>query len=231
MERLWEIDFFRGIAILLMILFNWSFTLYYLGIYKIAEGDIYWQLFPRMVASMFIIIAGIMLSINNAKGKSQTKRGLKIFLLGIGITIVTWIFVPRDFIVFGILHFIGLSVIISPLFVKLKNDLLLAGALIIMIAGAILETFTFGFPWLVWFGFVPSGFQTLDYFPLLPWLGVMMLGVYIGNMMYEKGKRQIKIVKHPSLTAPFSFLGRHSLLIYIIHQPILLAILFAAGLL
>ena len=66
-ERFWEIDFFRGIAILTMLLFNWSYSLAYLGIYTIAEGDLYWWLFPRLIAALFIIIAGIVLSIGYTK--------------------------------------------------------------------------------------------------------------------------------------------------------------------
>ncbi len=232
-ERFWEIDFFRGIAILTMLLFNWSYSLAYLGIYTIAEGDLYWWLFPRLIAALFIIIAGIVLSIGYTKNKNAmkyVKRGAGIFALGLLITLATWVVVPKDFIVFGILHFIGLSIMISPIFLRQSNEKLITLSLIFIATGVLLQNFYFDFPWLLFIGLMPYNFTTLDYFPLLPWLGVMLLGIVIGNTFYTNGKRQFKITKEPQYAFPLTFLGRHSLLIYMIHQPLLLLLLRSAGL-
>ncbi len=242
--RFWEIDFARSVAIVLMVIFNWSFTLSYLGV--LWQGDwllsgsggfhwFFWWLFPRIIGGLFIFIAGISLTlsynrISNWSSKriylKYLKRGGFIFLLGIGITLVTWLMYPDYFIVFGILHLIGLSIILSIPFLRSKYISLVIG-LILMVAGAFLQMFSFGFPQLLWLGFTPAGFSTFDYWPLLPWFGLMLIGISAGNFGYNK-KRTFKLPELPR-TRGLGFLGRHSLVIYLIHQPILLIVLYLLG--
>jgi len=117
MNRFWEIDFFRGIAIIRMLIFNYSFALSFLGLYTFKEG----LLFPGLAAYIFIFLSGLCLTIsyNRIKKKSSNMykkfslRGLKIFGYGILITIITYIAFPQFFIIFGILHFIGISIILG----------------------------------------------------------------------------------------------------------------------
>ncbi len=237
--RFWEIDALRGIAILLMILFNWAFALQYLQITSLDLGWIFWSLFPRAIASMFIIIAGIsfVISYSRAAAEKQKKsgvykkyltRGLKIFLLGLLATAATWIFFPQNTILFGILHFIGVALMAAPLLIKLRRWTL-PSAIIFIAIGVFLQNFTVSYPWLLWLGFQPANFYTFDYFPLLPWLGVFMIGIFLGDRLYKKGRRTFK-TRNETITAKIlSFLGRHSLLIYVLHQPVLLAILYALG--
>ena len=132
--------------------------------------------------------------------------------------------------VFGILHFIGLSIILVPPFLKRPFWSLPAGVFCI-IAGNYLENFRFGFPWLLWLGFIPEQFFTVDYFPLLPWFGVFLLGVFLGNLLYP-GYRRVFCLPDLSGNIPvkgMAFLGRHSLVIYLLHQPVLLILLAALG--
>lgn len=79
----------------------------------------------------------------------------------------------------------------------------------------------------LWLGFTPYNFYTLDYFPLLPWLGVMSLGIFLGNTLYENYTRHFKLpdLSKYAIIKASGFLGRHSLLIYFIHQPVLIIIL------
>lgn len=230
MGRLWEIDASRGLAVILMVFFNYSFALDYFHIYRITEGWLYWWLFPRLVAGAFILLAGLSLTLSYSKNKKSGKhirRGLKVFGFGIIITIATWLFLPSGTILFGILHLIGLSVILSLFFVRLKPHQLAVIGLIIAIAGFYINQFFFGFSWLLWLGLVPSGFYTLDYFPLLPWFGIFLIGMALGKNSYRNGKSRIKQKRCSSF---FCILGRHSLLIYLTHQLILIAILYALGL-
>ena len=98
-------------------------------------------------------------------------------------------------------------------------------------AGLYLSLFTFNFNEFLWLGFVPQNLQTLDYFPLLPWLGVMSLGIFMGGLFYQNYNRSFNIpdISQFSIVKLFNFLGKHSLLIYIIHQPILLLFLYLSG--
>lgn len=227
MKRFWEVDFFRGIAILFMLLFNWSFTLKFFDIFSISNSSFYWYIFPRMIAASFIFIAGIALTLNV---KNRLKHGLTIFGLGLMITIVTWIFFPTYYIRFGILHLIGLSIILAIPLMKYTRLNLILGAAITLI-GMILQNFTFDFSWLLWLGFTPANFVSFDYFPMIPWFGFMLLGIYFGKILYINGKRNFRIPDYSKTISVkiIDFLGRNSLIIYLLHQPLLLLILFFFG--
>jgi uncharacterized membrane protein len=153
-----------------------------------------------------------------------------MFGYGMMITIVTFVLFPEAFVVFGILHFIGMSIILGQFFLKFNKVNLLLGLLIIFL-GFYLQNFRFDFPWLVWLGFIPQSFYTFDYFPVLPWFGVTLLGIYFGNLLYKNGKRGFKIkdLSDSLITKFLTFLGRNSLAIYLIHQPILILSLLILG--
>jgi uncharacterized membrane protein len=231
-QRFWEIDVLRGFAIINMIIFNYSFALNYLGILNIDLGISY----AVAIASTFIFISGISmtLSFNNNKKKYHKKftiRGLKIFFWGLVITTITFFSFPEAFVVFGILHFIGVAVILGQFFLKFKKLNLILG-LLILILGFYLQSFRFDFPWLLWLGFFPTNFFTFDYFPILPWFGVTLLGIFFGNRLYKNGKRSFKIkdLSNFSVVKLLSFLGKKSLFIYLMHQPVLILILLLLGL-
>jgi len=232
MKRFWEIDSDRGTTIIFMILFNWLFALTFLNIIQFQASREFWYLAPRIIGAMFIFIAGISLSLSYSRRKSFShllKRGGKIFMLGFGITILTFMTFPQQTIWFGILHLIGLSIILSSIFLKYPK-FILPSAIIIMTVGFFLESMSFSFSYLLWLGFPPAGFMTFDYFPLLPWFSFMLLGIYAGQKLYKNNKRNFSLpIKENIITKFLCFLGRHSLLIYVIHQPFLIALLMVLG--
>ncbi|MFH1229831.1 MAG: heparan-alpha-glucosaminide N-acetyltransferase [Candidatus Aenigmatarchaeota archaeon] len=233
MKRFWEIDFSRGVAIVLMIIFNYSFALKYLGVYTVDAGFAYWYAFPRIIASMFILISGISLTLMQSKKgfhKKMTMRGLKIFGLGMMITLLTFLTFPEAFIIFGILHLVGFSILFGQFFLKFRKLNIILGLLLIAL-GLYLQNFSFDFNWLLWLGFTPSNFTTFDYFPVLPWFGVSLIGIYLGNMLYRNGKRNFRIKDFSNnLAVKFiSFIGRNSLTIYLLHQIVLIMVLLVLG--
>lgn len=234
MKRFWEIDVVRGIAIVLMVIFNYSFALSFLNVFTIDGGYLFWYVFPRAIASMFILISGVSLTLSFNQNKSEaqrkiTMRGLKIFGFGALITLVTLVTFPQNFIVFGILSLIGFSMIAGQFFLRFKGFNLIVG-IILVLTGTVLGGFRFDFPWLLWLGFVPNNFSTLDYFPVLPWFGVSLIGIYLGNRFYRNGKRSFEIRNYYNHLVRFlSFVGRNSLAIYLLHQPVLVAILMLTG--
>jgi uncharacterized membrane protein len=188
---------------------------------------------------LFILLVGLSLTLSYRKSLTYRssgqnlfwkylKRGLLIFSYGLVLNFVTWIFVPEEMIVFGILHLIGVSIILAYPFLRLKlsNAVLGIGCIIF---GLYLSNFRFDGAWLAWLGIAPSFFM-IDYWPIFPWFGVMLLGIFAGNTLYGD---EIKVVnrKAPRLLGiqPLAFLGRHSLPIYLVHQPIILAALFLFG--
>ncbi|NIM47536.1 MAG: DUF1624 domain-containing protein, partial [Candidatus Aenigmarchaeota archaeon] len=93
------------------------------------------------------------------------------------------------------------------------------------------RNFSFDFSWLLWLGFTPKNYYTFDYFPILPWFGITLLGIYFGNLLYKNGKRRFKIkdVSNVSIVKFLTFLGRKSLIIYLVHQPLLVIFLLILG--
>ncbi len=248
-ERFWEVDLLRGLAIILMIAYHFIFDLNFFGIYplNIFSGPLWY--FPRIIEAIFIFLVGISLYLSYTRAElsgkypkdkdfflKYLKRGLWIFFLGLVITLVTWIFIRAEFIIFGILHFVGLAIILAYPLLKYNKKykyLNLTAGLLFITAGIYLAQYTFNFDWLLWLGFIPQNLFTVDYFPLLPWLGVVSLGIFAGGILYRGYQRRFKF---PDLSSylpvkVFTFLGRHSLIIYFIHQPILIGLLYFLGVL
>jgi uncharacterized membrane protein len=238
-KRFWEIDFLRGIAIIMMIIFHFLFDIYYFNSLAFNPHSGFWWGFARIAASIFIVLVGVSLTLSYSRAKQAgtangfpkyMKRGLKIFGLGLMISLVTWIFLPSGLIMFGVLHLIGVSVIIAYPFLRYRYLNLTLGAIFILI-GIYLSTMTFDFYWLVWLGFMPKAFYTLDYFPIFSWFGVVLIGILIGNTLYKDYIRRFRLpdLSGNPLSKAFCYMGRHSLLIYLIHQPVLITLLYLFG--
>jgi uncharacterized membrane protein len=232
-QRLWEIDVLRGIAIVMMIAYHIYFDIYFLKILDISFFSAWY------IGSLFLFIVGISLTLSYSRVHEKlssrhlfvkyAKRGMMIFCFGLIITGVTWVIIPEWFIVFGILHCIGLSIIVGFFFLRWEEVNIVLGGVLTFIGLWLYSGIRWDFPWLLWLGFVPQRFQTLDYFPLLPWFGIVLIGIGIGNMLYSQGKRQFFLPdwEHVTFFKFLGFLGRHSLLIYLVHQPIILGILMS----
>lgn len=233
-ERYPEIDIARGIAVVMMVLFHIAFDLSFLGIAGIPVSSLPWRAFAMATAALFLLLVGISLSISAGYAKTRLsrsdfilkylKRGAGIFAIGIGISIVTWIILPGVFIVFGILHLIGLSIALSPLYTGYSWQNLLAGLAIILVSPVVAAMRGDG--WLVWLGIHPPAFYSIDYTPVFPWLGVVLIGVGLGAILYPRAARRWDHEVPTLPRSPLRFLGRHSLAIYLVHQPIILGILF-----
>ena len=118
-------------------------------------------------------------------------------------------------------------IILAIPFLKFRRTNLVLGVAVILF-GVCLQKLSFGFPWLLWLGFIPSGFYTFDYFPIFPWFGIFLIGIFFCNLLYANGKRTFRI---PDLSGNriikfLSLLGRKSLYIYLLHQPIIFAFLY-----
>lgn len=227
-HRFWEIDFLRGCAIILMLGFHWTVDCSMMTGQQ--PGFSTWLLsgWQVMTASLFLLLVGISLTLHRDSPEAPRRhyrRGTVILGWGLLITAVTRWFLPKEFVVFGILHLIGLALLISGPLLKLKNFNLVLGMLVIGL-GIYLNRLRVPFPWLVWAGFIPEGFVSVDYFPFLPWYGVILVGIYVGKVFYGDRKSKLPGNHEPKIKIVqwVCFLGRNSLLIYLIHQPVLLLI-------
>jgi uncharacterized membrane protein len=154
-------------------------------------------------------------------------RGLWIFSLGLGVTMTTYLLIGQSFIIFGVLHLVGISTILAWPFFSLGKWNVLAAPTIIFL-GVYLQDLTFSYPWLLWLDLYPKGLYTLDYFPLLPWFGVILLGISLGGRLYSGYARAFKVPDLSGLPQVklLCFFGRNSLVIYLTHQPVLVTALW-----
>ncbi len=231
-DRFWEIDFLRGIAIILMLGFHWIVDLELLRGYQPSLNPFLLSSWQKATAILFLLLAGISLTLqrNNFEKTGKWNKALKRSALILGwsllITLVTLLLFQEALIVFGVLHLIGVAVIISQPLLHLKTWNLLLG-IIITGLGISLNFQRFSFPWLIWAGFIPDDFFSIDYFPLFPWFGVILIGVYLGNILYQNQTRKFTLKDPKSKVILWlCFLGRNSLKIYLLHQPLFIAILF-----
>lgn len=233
-DRYWEIDTARGIAIIMMMFFHIVFDLTFFGIIAWPGSQLYWRLFAAITAALFLFLVGLSFSISAAHASlsmdrwhwylKYLKRGLGIFALGMGITIVTWLYLGAGYVVFGILHLIGVSLILLPLFYRYTWLPLAAGAGLIFIGTWIQDTT--GPAYLLWLGVHPDLFYSVDYTPLVPWFGVVLIGLWVGKTLYPAGqKRYFCKATIPVVVRGIMFLGRHSLLIYLVHQPVIVILI------
>lgn len=232
-----EIDLLRGIAIVMMIAFHFVFDLAFFRIMPIYVSGGFWRYFAYATASLFLLVAGISLAISHARAVSHLHgrvlvqkflvRGAGIFCCGLLVTIATWWYLQEGFVIFGILHLIGVAVMLSPLFFRFRTWNAAIGVVFIAL-GWILATIP-GPLGLMVFGIHPLTFWSVDYTPIFPWMGLVLIGMAAGEFAYPEGERRWILLELPARAiAPVAFLGRHSLVIYLMHQPVILLVLYLA---
>ena len=223
-NRFWELDFTRGLAVIGMIIFHALWNLNFFGYTTLNLYSGWLGIFQKVIAVTFLALVGIGLTLSANKHENYKtwflKRGLFIFGLGMLITAFTFIFFRENLIYFGILHLIGVSIILAIPFAKQIYANLILG-LSLIITGLYLQTLTFNFSYLLWLGFY-TPLATFDYYPILPWFGIILIGVAFGNIIYKNGNRLKEIKEYNNI---ISKIGKQSLLIYFIHQPILFGVL------
>ena len=233
-KRFAEIDILCAFALILMLFSNFLTDL---SIFGIAEYPFNFWL-ARITAFLFVFVSGISLHLSYENAKKQgklrfgkfLKRGVFLFSLGLLITLSTFIFLKEGTVLFGILHLLGISAILGYFLLKLDERQAFAVSTIVFLAGFFLSGMRFQFPWLLWLGFIPNNFVSLDYEPLLPWFSFFALGITFGKVFYPKLRRSFRF---PRMNLPMadyfskavSFLGRHTLAFYLIHQPVFVAVI------
>ena len=228
-KRFWEIDFLRGIAIIMMVMFHFLWDLNHFYNFDISVSKGFWNVFQITTASLFLFLVGISLTISNTNNNAgyikYLKRGLKIFSFGLIITVVTKLIFPDSFVVFGILHLIGVSIILSYVFRKFRYLNLLFGIGFVVVGG-LLKNYAVNFDWLFFLGLYSNRFYSLDYFPIFPWFGVILIGMFFGNLLYSTNKRNFKLKdsSENKVVNFVCFLGKKSLIIYLMHQIVLYGI-------
>ncbi len=229
-ERIYWVDSLRGLAIVMMIIFHFAFDLHYM---KLADLELYsgfWLVFVRAIQFLFLSLVGVSMHLS-FKSKSdykmflhfQMKRALKLFGVALIITLVSYLIIPKGYIRFGVIHLISVSIAVCALLIRYPR---LLAVLIIMfpIAGKFLSKIHVVTSLLLPFGIMPRAFYTVDYFPIFPWMSVVFAGIVAAYLLDH-----FKLLKngfYPKRFVPLESIGKRSLLIYLTHQPVLIAIIY-----
>ncbi len=239
MNRFWEIDTLRGMAVVGMVFYHFMWDLFHFGIYQANFFGDGWQTFARSIGTTFIFLMGVSLTLSftrqveisgqTALFKKYVWRGGYIFGLGLGITLATYIFVREEFVIFGILHLLGLTIIVAYPFLHWGRWPSLVVGLIFIGVGNYLNTLSVNHPWLIWLGLTQAGRAMADYYPMLPWSGIALLGVFAGYTLYPQRHARFPLPDLSQYFRPLRYIGQHSLLIYVVHQPIFIGTFLALG--
>lgn len=221
----------------MMVGYHLAYDLDVFGGYDIESTSGGWAYFADATASAFLFLVGISLAISHSRagaGRGEVgkyvRRGLRIFAYGMALTIVFSV-VGMGVVAFGILHLIGVSIILSYPLLRYRFANLVLGVSVIA-AGWYLraQEVSSESPFLLPLGVVPTGLPMPDYRPLLPWFGVVLLGLFAGNALYRGGEQPAGVPREaPLVVKPLVPLGRNSLFIYFVHQPVLIALLAGLG--
>jgi len=231
-NRIWKIDLIRGIAIILMVIFHLIVDLKDFYGYNLEYLRGFWSLEGKSSAILFMFICGV----SSTLGHNSTRHGLKVFIWAMLLTAVTYIYNGSNYILFGILHFLGISLLSANFMRRVPIAWLIVASCGTIMVGILFSARFVTNPYLFPIGLMTSTFVSMDYYPLFPWYGVFLFGLTLGKILYEKrlGLCQVSHIQSEALTSPLPvhslksiiWLGQHSLAIYLIHQPVLLAILY-----
>ncbi len=226
-SRIWELDALRGVCILCVIVVHFLFDLSFFGGLDLTLPA--WYVFIQEYGgAIFVVLSGICVTL----GSKSVRRGLIVFACGMLITAVTYGMYRlgmsgADVVVkFGVLHLLGVCMLVYPAFKKLPPAMLTVLGLVIAITGYSIRGIIVPQRWLFPLGLTYEGFTSSDYFPLFPQLGYFLIGAAIGKTAYREKKTLLpgSFQKTP-IARFFCWCGRQSLFIYLLHQPIVYGLL------
>ena len=228
-RRIEWIDLVRGLALVAMATYHFSWDLEFFGYLDpgtAGSGALKW--YARAIASSFLILVGISLILAHAGGIRWNGYGRRLAMVAgaaAAITIATWFATPDAFIFFGILHEIAVASVLGLLFLRLPAWALAIAAAAWFSVAFWGKSVLFAHPALLWIGLSPFPPRSNDFVPLFPWFAAVLFGMAIGRFMLDTALTERLADRPPArnmATRGLRFIGRHSLITYLLHQPVLI---------
>ena len=226
-SRIWELDALRGVCIACVIVVHFLFDLSFFGGLDLTLPA--WYVFLQEYGgAIFVVLSGVCVTL----GSKSVRRGLIVFTCGMLITAVTYGMYRlgmsgADVVVkFGVLHLLGVCMLVYPAFKKLPPAALAVLGLLIAVTGYAIRGVVVPQHWLFPLGLTYEGFTSSDYFPLFPQLGYFLIGAAIGKTAYREKRTLLHgSFQKTGIARFFCWCGRQSLFIYLLHQPIVYGLL------
>jgi uncharacterized membrane protein len=230
-SRIEWIDLARGLALLAMAIYHLAWDLEFFGYAEpgmTARGG--WKLFARSIASSFLFLVGVSLFLAHGRGirwRPFLRRIAMVAGAALAISIATYFATPDQFIFFGILHEIVLASLLGLAFLRLPAPLILVAAALVIAAPNFLRTPFFDHPAFWWVGLSSRNPPSNDYVPIFPWFGAVLIGIAAAKLAARAGVfRRLADTTPGGWSRPLQFAGRHSLAVYLVHQPVLIGLLW-----
>lgn len=220
----------RGLAIAGVVLFHLVWDLEFTGLISGIARHPAWLVFGHVLAGTFMLLVGVSLVLahrNGVRWRAFLRRFAVLVASALAITAVTLTVFPAAFIYFGILHAIAAATLIGVAFLRMPAGLSLGAGVVIVCLPYFLQSAMFDVRWLAWIGFSANPPPSNDYVPIFPWTGLTLIGVAATKWALAHRLTQSFRTYRPEgpVAIALAWLGRHSLSIYLLHQPVLLAVI------
>lgn len=229
-RRVVAVDVARGLAIAGVVLFHIVWDLEFTGVIRGVAQHPVWLLFGRSLAGTFMLLVGVSLLLahhDTIHIFALIRRLLTIALCAAAVSVATWFAFPKTFIYFGILHAIAAATLLGLLFLRAGVPVCLAAAVIVLTLPVFVDLAAFNTRWLAWTGFAERPPPSNDFVPIFPWVGVTLLGMASAKLFLlrrdQNSPADSQVQGWP--VRLLVWMGHWSLLIYLVHQPILLSII------
>jgi uncharacterized membrane protein len=229
------LDAFRGAAIVAMVVYHFCFDLALNGWLAADFGDDWrWVAFRVSILGSFLFAAGVSFGLAGRNGFDERRYWRRIATIAgaaLLVTVGSATLFPESYIYFGVLHAIAVMSVLGRPLLPLGRWLAPLG-LAVIVAGVTVKLPVFDHPLLHWIGMMTFRPRTEDYVPLVPWFGAMLVGMACGAVLAEPAavatlSSRIAAWSPPNAWRLLPWLGRHSLAIYLLHQPLLLGAMLA----
>ena len=228
--RIAIVDFLRGSALLGMTVFHFAYDLEFFGLEERGYSEqLHWWTLATIVAGSFLFLTGASLYLAHSDGirwRPWRRRFVIIVLAALAITVVTRFVTPETYIFFGILHMIAIASVAGLAFLRAPWWLAVAGAAAVFAVDELIAIEWLNASVLSWLGLGSVAPAASDFRPVFPWLAPALLGVGAAKLCHRAGWLQVLAV--PRLEGwsgnAVRFIGRHSLVYYLLHQPVLFAL-------